>query len=255
MQDEQSPVSCQRTSDMKEGSVLIRKSMSYVDLGNGIVYEQDVLAMGTDSVLLADFVLPARGRVCDLGCGAGAVMLLMALKGGSTALFDGVELRAGAVEKARRNIERAGLSDRMSVYQADLRTLHETFASAAYTVVVSNPPYMPVGGSIPPEEEDACIARTERCCTVNDLCAAAAYLLQYGGRFCVVYPPERLSALMRVMRENGIEPKRLRLFCRRQNTRPSLVLVEGRRGGKEGLEILPSLFGDSEEFQKVSRTF
>ncbi len=60
---------------------------------------------------------------------------------------------------------------------------------------------------------------------------------------------------MRVMREQGIEPKRLRLFCRRQNARPSLVLLEGRRGGREGLEILPSLFGDSEEFQKMSKTF
>ena len=229
--------------------------MKYVDLGKGIAYEQDILAMGTDSVLLADFALPVRGRICDLGCGAGAVMLLLALKGQGNAVFDGVELRPAAVEKARRNIVRAGLSDRMTVYQQDLRTLHETFARAGYTVVVANPPYMPIGGGIPPENEDARIARTEVCCTVEDLCAAAAYLLQYGGRFCIVYPPERLCELMRVMKAHELEPKRLRLFCRRQDARPSLVLLEGRRGGREGLEILPSLFGDSAEFQKISRTF
>ncbi len=109
--------------------------------------------MGTDSVLLADFALPVRGRICDLGCGAGAVMLLLALKGQGNAVFDGVELRPAAVEKARRNIVRAGLSDRMTVYQQDLRTLHETFARAGYTVVVANPPYMPIGGGIPPEND------------------------------------------------------------------------------------------------------
>ncbi len=225
------------------------------DLGNGIEYEQDVLAIGTDSVLLADFALPAHGRVCDLGCGAGAVMLLMALRGGENARFDGVELRPSAVEKARRNIARAGLAGRVTVHWQDLRAIAENFERETYAGVVSNPPYMPLGGSIPPEDEEARIARTELCCTLNDLCAAASYLLKYGGRFSVVYPPERLSALMRVMRENEIEPKRLRLFCRRPDTGPSLALLEGRRGGREGLEILPSLFGDSEEFQRISKTF
>lgn len=224
------------------------------DLGNGIVYEQDVLAIGTDSVLLADFALPAQGRICDLGCGAGAVMLLMALRG-SSARFDGVELRREAAEKARRNVLRAGLSDHISVHEGDLREIETILERGIYTGVVANPPYQPVGGSIPPDQMEAQIARTECCCTLENLCAAAAYLLKYGGKFSVVYPPERLSALMRVMREQGIEPKRLRLFCRKQNARPSLVFLEGRRGGREGLEILPSLFGDSEEFRMVSKTF
>ena len=229
--------------------------MNEANLGNGITYEQDILAIGTDSVLLADFALPARGRVCDLGCGAGAVMLLMALKGGEGAEFDGLELRPAAAEKAARNIDRAGLSGRMRVRCADLRRVREVSESGIFQTVVSNPPYLPVGAGIPPEDEEARIARTELCCTLEDVCAAAAFLLQFGGRFCVVYPPERLAALICAMRSAGIEPKRLRLFCRRQNAPPTLVLLEGRRGSREGLEILPALFGDSEEFQKISRTF
>lgn len=229
--------------------------MKNADLGNGIVYEQDVLAIGTDSVLLAGFALPVYGRVCDLGCGAGAVMLLMALRSGEGISFDGIEIRPSAVEKAKRNILRAGLDNRVKVYGQDLRTVTETLTRGAYSCVVSNPPYLPVGSSIPPENEEARIARTELCCTLDDLCAAAAYLLKYGGRFSVVYPPERLSELMRVMCQHGIEPKRLRLFCRRADAAPSLVLLEGRHGGREGLEILPSLFGDSEEFLRISKTF
>ena len=120
--------------------------MRSADLGNGIVYEQDVLAIGTDSVLLAGFALPAYGRVCDLGCGAGAVMLLMALRSGEDTCFDGVEIRSSAVEKARRNILRAGLENRVKVYSQDLRTVTETLTRGAYSCVVSNPPYLPVGG-------------------------------------------------------------------------------------------------------------
>ena len=229
--------------------------MNYADLGNGITYEQDVLAIGTDSVLLASFAQPARDRVCDLGCGAGAVMLLMALKGGGDAVFDGVELRRSAAEKAGRNIRAAGLTDRMRVHCGDLRTLGGVLERGAYGLVVSNPPYLPVGGSIPPVDGAARIARTEACCTLDELCGAAAYLLKFGGRFCVVYPPERLTALLCAMRTHGLEPKRLRFYCRRQDAPPSLVLAEGRHGGHEGLEILPALFGDSEEFQRISRTF
>lgn len=229
--------------------------MRFADLGNGILYEQDILAIGTDSVLLADFALPVRGPVCDLGCGAGAVMLLMALKGGGTARFDGVELRESAAEKAGRNIGRAGLRDRMRVFRADLRALSGVLEAGAYAHVVSNPPYLAPGGSIPPDDEEARIARTEAFCTADDLCAAAARLLQFGGRFSVVYPPERLFSFMCAMRAHGIEPKRLRLYCPRTDAAPSLALLEGRRGGREGLEILPSLFGDSAEFQNISKTY
>ena len=240
---------------MKEGSATIRGFMSFADLGNGIEYEQDVLAIGTDSVLLADFALPARGRVCDLGCGAGAVMLLMALRSGEDAVFDGVELRPSAAEKAARNIKRAGLSACMQAHCGDLRRIRELLPHAAYQTVVSNPPYLPVGGAIPPEDAEARIARTEEACTLRDLCEAAAWLLQFGGRFCVVYPPERLAALICAMRDSGIEPKRLRLFCRSESAPPSLVLLEGRRGGREGMEILPVLFGNSEKFERTSKTY
>ena len=55
----------------------------------------------------------------------------------------------------------------------------------------------------------------------------------------------------------GLEPKRLRLVCPRAESAPSLVLAEGRRGGKPGLTILPPLVladasgADSEEIRRI----
>ena len=39
------------------------------------------------------------------------------------------------------------------------------------------------------------------------------------------------------MRDAGIEPKRLRLVCQRAGSAPSLVLCEGRRGGRPGMTV------------------
>ncbi len=54
--------------------------------------------------------------------------------------------------------------------------------------------------------------------------------------------PERLSELMCLMSKYGVEPKRLRLVCQRKGEEPWLVLLEGRRSGKIGLRIAPTLY-------------
>lgn len=58
---------------------------------------------------------------------------------------------------------------------------------------------------------------------------------------------ERLAELMSLMRENKVEPKRLRLVCKRPEKSPWLVLVEGRRCGNTGLTIEPTLFVEDEQ--------
>ena len=78
-------------------------------------------------------------------------------------------------------------------------------------------------------------ARSEVSCTLEDICAAASYLLRWGGSFCPVHKPERLADLLCTLRAHGMEPKRLRFVCKDGASAPSLLLLEGRRGGKPGL--------------------
>ena len=50
---------------------------------NGFVMEQDkrYLKLGTDAMLLSEFAgVKARDTVCDLGCGTGAVSILLAAR-------------------------------------------------------------------------------------------------------------------------------------------------------------------------------
>ena len=76
-------------------------------------------------------------------------------------------------------------------------------------------------------------------CTFPELCQTAAKVLSPKGRFALVHSPERLTDLLAGLRQAGVEPKHLR-FCRGRADRPPYaVLVEGTKGGRPGLEVLP----------------
>lgn len=209
--------------------------------GGPVFAQAEHFKLGTDSVLLAAFANAASARRgIDLGCASGAVALLL-LSGNERLHMTGLEIVPEAAELARANMEKNSLSTRAEIVCGDIRRHRELFRSGEFDLVVSNPPYFPLGsGRLSPDKERAA-ARGETDCTLSDICAAAAFLCRTGGRVCFVHKPERLSELFCAMSASGIEPKRLRLVCHMQNSAPNLVLVEGRRGGNPGLKIEPAL--------------
>ena len=225
----------------------------------GPLYTQDPAApLGTDSVLLADFVRPAGAkRGIDLGCGGGILSLLL-LERSKKLHMTGLELRGDAAALGRENLEKNGLSDRGKILSGDIREHRSLFSPGSFDLAVSNPPYFPAGsGGVSPDPARAA-ARGEESCTLSQLCEAAAFLLRTGGRFCLVHRPERLAELFVCMSQNGLEPKRLREVCPRPGAAPSLVLAEGLRGGKPGLTIEPPLVlqdADGKESGEVRRIY
>lgn len=198
--------------------------------------------LGTDSVLLADF---ARGSgkirsVADLGCGAGVLTVLLLQKFPDSRAF-GIEIQPEACDACRENLALNGLGHRADIRLGDLREKNDLPPAGSFDLVAANPPYFAVASGYSAPAESRAIARDERSCTLTDVCRAAAYLCRWGGAFAVVHRPERLSELLYAMTAAGLEPKRLRFVSPRSDRAPSLVLAEGRRGGKPGLAILPPL--------------
>ena len=205
------------------------------------VYDDDLFRPGTDSFLLGSFPRLKPGlRVCDLGSGTGLLGLLL-LQRQRQLTVTGVELLGEAVALAEQAAVRNGLADRLSFLQGDLRTIRELLPAGRFDLVVCNPPYYLAGAGKLPESASLRTARSEAGCTLEDVCAAGAWLLRWGGAFCLVHKPERLSDLCCTLRAHGLEPKHLRLVCRRAGDAPSLLLLEARRGGRSGLEIGPAL--------------
>lgn len=197
--------------------------------------------LGTDSVLLADFVpLAGAARGVDLGCASGALGLLL-LARSERLHMTGLEIVPEAAALAEENLKENGWENRGEIVCGDIRAVRALFRAGSFDLVVANPPYYPLGsGALSPRPGRAA-ARGEVNCTLAELVAAAAFLCRTGGRFCLVQKPERLAELFVLMSAQGLEPKRLRLVCARAGAAPSLALIEGRRGGASGLAVEPEL--------------
>lgn len=226
--------------------------------GGPVFAQAEHFRLSTDCVLLADFVrLSGAAKGIDLGCASGAIALLL-LSRSEKLHMTGLELVPAAAELARENMERNGFAGRSCIISGDIRRHRELFRSGAFDLIVANPPYFPLGSGKLSPDRDRAAARGEAECSLEDICAAAAFLCRTGGSFALVHKPERLSQVFCAMSTHGIEPKRLRLVCYREGVSPSLALIEGRRGGRPGLTVEPSLIlteRSGEESPEVKRIY
>ena len=217
-------------------------------LGGGVeIYVTDSYHFTTDTVLLADFSQMAGEKSCvDLGAGCGTIGLLW-LRHEPRLNVCAVELQEDACGLIRMSAAYNHLERQLTVLHADLKELRGKLPFGAFDMVACNPPYKPDGTGLRNPGNRREVARHETECTLDDVCQAAANLLQFGGRFCLCQRTERLADAMESMRRFGIEPKRLRLVQQRRDKAPKLFLLEGRRGGKRGfLDVLPTLFIEDE---------
>ena len=213
--------------------------------------------LSTDSVILADFAaVRGRKRVMDLGAGCGTLgLLLCAADPDCTA--EGLELQSGSVRQAEAIILLNKLEERVTVREGDLRQIRTLYRPGCFDAVVSNPPYFPAGRGASAANEAIAIARTELCCTLEDVCSAAAWLLPTGAPFYLVHKPERLCDLMTALRNNRLEPKRIRFVRHTPAALPALVLIESRKGGNPGLTMMQDLIlhredgTDTPEYRRI----
>lgn len=209
--------------------------------GPKLIRDPDVFTLGTDAVMLSHFASAKRIKnLLDLGTGSGIIPLLLAW-GDARINATGVEIQEKSAALAVSNMELNGLSDRVNIITADMRTWREPKLSGQFDMVVSNPPYFPVSSGKSTENPHIAIAREELMCTLEDICKTAAYYTKWGGSFCMVHRPERLSEAMHLLSANGLEPKRLRFVHSRLEAAPSLILIEAKRGASSGLVIMPPL--------------
>lgn len=207
----------------------------------------EFLKLGTDSMLLSHFAkIKKYDNVCDLGCGNGAISILLCARHKNISVT-GIEILKGSYDLARENVELNSISDRMQVIHGDIVKIEEYLKPESFNAVVSNPPYLKRDGGLHTENPNLLAARMEIDSTIDDICRAAAYLLKYQGSFSIVYRPERLATLISSLYKYKLIPKRMRLVQNNSKTEPSLVLLEARKRGGEGMKVLPTLFIRDEE--------
>ena len=212
-------------------------------MDNGIVVYQDddLYKFTSDSVLLTRFATVKKGDVvADFCSGSGIVGFnLFALNRDlieSVAFF---EMQTPLFDLANESILLNGLEDKFSSVNTKVQDIGSNYAGK-FSLIVCNPPYMPVGHGFYEKDDNVAVCRTELTLSLSELIFAIGKCLKFGGRTAICHRADRLVDVIYEMKKNNIEPKRLQ-FVTAGKKEPYLLLIEGVKGGKSGIKVQNSI--------------
>jgi len=210
--------------------------------GLELIQHPDRFCYGVDAVLLSDFVKVKDGEtVLDLGTGTGILPLLLSAKTKGKH-FTGLEIQAESVDMARRSVAHNNLQERIEIVSGDIKEAAQVVSPAFFDVIVTNPPYMISQHGYASVGDAKAIARHEVLCDLDDILRESMKLLQDSkGRFYMIHKPFRLAEIMIKMNQYKIEPKRIQFVHPYVDKEPTMVLVEGLRGGKSRVRVEPPI--------------
>jgi tRNA1(Val) A37 N6-methylase TrmN6 len=189
---------------------------------------------GIDPVLLAACVPAHAGQtVLELGCGAGAASLCLAVRVPGLRLT-GVELQPVYADLARRNGLDNGID--LTVVDGDLSCLPAQLRQRQFDHVIANPPYFRTGAHSPAADPGRCIALGERETPLADWIDVAARRLSPKGHLHMIQRTDRLPDMLAACsgRLGSIEVLPLAARAARA---PELVILRARKGGRAGFRL------------------
>jgi FkbM family methyltransferase len=202
---------------------------------------------GIDALLLAATVRPEManvGPVLDLGAGAGIVGLCVAVRCPAAQVVL-IEREPHLVTLARHNIDRNGLSGRVSIVEADISRATAALecagvASESFATVLANPPY---------HEKDRSTAAGSRLKATShqmpkdELDAWARFMCRMaapGGRASMIHKAEALPQILASFEGRFGNMTVLPIYARARE--PAIrVIVSGIKGSRAPLAIKPAL--------------
>lgn len=208
-----------------------------------IVQNKDYFNFSLDSVLLPNFVEITRKtkKILDMCTGNAPIPLILSMK--TDAKIYGVELQKEVYDLAKETIKINNLYNQIELINDNIKNLKKIFDTETFDIITCNPPYFKKkDDSIINENKVKSIARHEIEMELEDVMIISKALLKNEGSLVLVHRTDRLIEIIELMKKHNIEPKRMRLIYPKINMESNLVLIEGRKNGKEGLKILPPLY-------------
>ena len=227
---------------MNADKLLPNERLDKVNENITLIQKKDGLTFGTDAFLLASFIKSTPSKTAaELGAGTGIISLLLAERN-KLKKIHAIEIQNEFSELIERNVELNSLTEKVISINADVTKIRSEDIGGEVDVIFSNPPYMKTTSGKRNESDAKYIARHEVCGDINDFCKAGFRLLKHGGKFYVVWRPDRLCDLLYAMRKNRLEPKIITFVHADTESEPSIVLVSATKGGASGATVTPPLF-------------
>ena len=209
--------------------------------GYRLIQSKKGFCFGMDAVLLSDYAhIRKGGRVMDLCTGTGIIPVLLKAKY-ETGPITGLEYQEAYVDMAKRSVRLNGLERDISIRQGDVCKIAGEYPGDCYDYVTCNPPYMTGAHGLTNPDMEKAIARHEILCSLADVVGAARWLLKPAGHFVMVHRPFRLAEILYCLKENRLEPKRMRLVYPYVDKEPNMVLIDAVKGGKQRITVDPPL--------------
>lgn len=211
-----------------------------------IIQRKDMFNFSLDTVLLANFCSINKNveMIIDFGTNNAAIPLLLSTRTKTNIV--GVEIQEEAVDLARKNVALNNLENQITIVNQDIKEYVKN--NRRVKLVVCNPPFFKLGEkSHLNDNEYLQIARHEVAITLEEIIASASFILDHGGKFAMVYRPDRLIETINLLQKYDLEPKRLRFVYPKQGREANTFLIEAIKKGKIGLRIEAPLYSHNED--------
>ena len=205
-----------------------------------IIQDRELYRFTSDSVILTKFARAKSGDiVADFCSGSGIVGLhFYALNRGKVKKVVLFELQESLAKMSEESVKLNALEDVFSVENVPLQAIGREYDDK-FSLILCNPPYEKSG--FENDDYHKAICRKEITLTLPEIVEAAFRKLKFSGRFALLHRADRIAELIFTLKKRGLEPKRMQFVSGREGQKPYLVLVEAVKGGKEGVEVLPTL--------------
>ena len=185
-----------------------------------------------DPVLLAASIADkVKGRVLDLGCGAGAAMLCLARRRDDLAIV-GVERDPAMAELARQNVAANDFGARVSVVAGDILNPPPQLTVGSFDAVMANPPYLdPETATASPDPAKAAATHEGEADVVAWARAAARFVRPQGLVF-FIHRTDRLAALRAALDQAGCGGLAIGPLWPKLGVQSKRVIYVAQRGAK-----------------------
>jgi tRNA1(Val) A37 N6-methylase TrmN6 len=203
-----------------------------------IIQNTQLYRFTSDSILLSRFARAKyRDNVADFCAGSGIVGLHFACLNPHISTLTLFEMQKELSDMSARTVEYNSFKN-VNVVNCRLQDIGREYDDK-FSAILCNPPYETAGFDNLSYEKAIC--RKEITITLAEIIDIAYKKLKFGGRLAIINRADRVAELIYLLKNRGLEPKKMQFVCGAQGAKPYLVMVEAGKGAKQGIEVLPSL--------------
>ena len=208
--------------------------------GLKIIQNEKGFCFGIDSILLSEYAknIKKDSVVVDIGTGSGVIGILLSKKADIRKIY-GIEIQEDVADMAKRSVRLNKLEEKIQIINEDIKNIikNNIIEKNTVDVITMNPPYKEKGSGVINENNNKLISRHEITADLKDFIEISSKLLKSNGEFYIVHKIERLADIICLMRENKLEPKRIRFIYPSEGKDANLVLLCGIKGARKFLKV------------------